>query len=102
MTTRITVDLDGLTWGELIAFVHAARSTGVDTKDSVAQVSDLLDDSTVTAFELSFPRPLPAMGPSIAPPVADEIRALIQLLSDRETFTEEIRERLAVVQALVG
>jgi hypothetical protein len=100
MTTRISVDLDGLTWGELIGFVDTARAAGVADDDLVAQVSDLLDDSTVTAFELTLPHTLPNLGPSIAPAVADEIRAFLTILTDRDSLTEDLRERLAVVRAL--
>ena len=100
MTTRISVDLDGLTWGELIGFVDAARSAGVASDDPVAQVSDLLDDSTVTSFELTLPHTLPIMGPSIPPAVADEIRAFLTLVSEQDTLSEGLRERLAVVRVL--
>lgn len=100
MATRISVDLDDLTWGELIGFVDTARAAGVADDDLVAQVSDLLDDSTVTAFELILPHSLPNFGPSIPPAVADEIRAFLTILTERDSLTEELSERLAVVRAL--
>jgi hypothetical protein len=100
MTTRISVDLDELTWGEMIGFVDTARSAGVASEDPVAQVSDLLDDSTVTAFEITLSHTMPIAGPSISPPVADEVRSFLTLISEQDNLSAELRERLAVVRAL--
>lgn len=97
MTTRITVDLEEITWGELIAFVDAARAIQVSESDKVIQISDLLDDVTVTAFELILPRPLPQNWRSVSSELAEEIRTILTLISQGDG---DIRELLPQVRAL--
>jgi hypothetical protein len=84
MTTRISIDLDDLTWGELITFVDAARSADVGFDDKVNQVSDLHDGTTISQFELVFHEPLPHQASSIPPAAAEQVRFLLGMIRQQD------------------
>ena len=84
MTTRISIDLEDLTWGELIAFVDAARSADVGFDEKVSQVSDLHDGATISTFELVFHEPLPHQAASIPPAAAEQVRFLLGMIRQQD------------------
>ena len=84
MTTRISVDLHDLSWGELIAFVDAARSADVGFDEKVSQVSELNDGTTISRFELVFHEPIPHQAASIPPAAAEQVRFLLGMIRQQE------------------
>ncbi|CAQ03251.1 hypothetical protein ACR8AL_07560 [Clavibacter sepedonicus] len=52
MTMRISVDLENMTYGELIEFALAARASGVDPATPVTQVPAAQDEDLIVRFEI--------------------------------------------------
>jgi hypothetical protein len=53
---KLSVDLDGLTWSELIDFVDAARAAGMNGEQLVGQVVDPNDpDERTVGLEVEVP-----------------------------------------------
>lgn len=54
MSIKLSVDLDGLTWGQLIEFVDAARAANYGGDQSVEYVTDANDvESRIVGLEVS-------------------------------------------------
>ena len=84
MTMRISVDLENMTYGELIEFAVAARASDVDLTAPVVQVPAVQSEDLIVRFELevdSITSPAPV---EISPTDARHYAGIIESVLDND------------------
>ena len=95
MTLRLSVDLDGLTWGDLYGLADSARGAGVPPTQRVEQAFAEQDDAMVVALQVDLPEI--AGGRSLAltsderSEFTDALEAVIRTDGDGRHVLDELR-----------